>query len=352
MNLRGVSRTLAALGIAGVTFAVTTLPLSAQSAVTAVNDVATVSEDASVTINVLANDTGTGLTLQSVTDPPHGTAVISAGQVVYTPDANFHGTDTFAYTTTDGATSVGAAVTVTVTPVNDAPVANADAATVQVDSNKVIDVLANDTDVDGDTLTPELQSNPSHGTASVDPVTKKVTYVPVSGYVGSDSFTYRASDGTAVSNTVTVSITVAAAPSGGVGLNPRVVAVCDANPGDARLQGLCNVYRNFEMPSWAKGKIGLVILKLAPRQTTTDRVLEVCNSTTSEHVQWLCSIYRAEQLPPGIQKLVGKQILAEAQGGSSITTDDTKTRDGDDNRGHDPKDDHGHGNDWREKKDR
>ena len=114
MNLRGVSRTLSALGIAGVTFAVTALPLSAQSAVSAVNDAATVSEDASVTINVLANDTGTGLTLQSVTDPPHGTAAISGGQVVYTPDQNFHGTDTFAYTVTDGTTSVGAAVTVTV----------------------------------------------------------------------------------------------------------------------------------------------------------------------------------------------------------------------------------------------
>ena len=340
MNLRGVSRTLSALGIAGVTFAVTALPLSAQSAVSAVNDAATVSEDASVTINVLANDTGTGLTLQSVTDPPHGTAAISGGQVVYTPDQNFHGTDTFAYTVTDGTTSVGAAVTVTVTSVNDAPVANADAATVTTGSTKAIDVLANDTDVDGDVLVAELQSNPSHGTATVDPVTKKVTYVPAAGYTGSDSFTYRASDGTAVSNTVTVIVTVKAADSnpGNIGLNPRVIAVCDANPGDARLEGLCNVYRSFDMPSWARGKIGLVILKLAPKQTVTDRVLEICDGSVTDHVQWLCSIYRAEQLPPGIQKLVGKQIISEALGDSSnIKNNGNKTED--DHRGRDSKDD-------------
>ncbi len=348
MRLRGVSHTLTALGIAGVTFAMTALPLAAQTGVSAVNDAATVSEDASVTINVLTNDTGSGLTLQSVTDPPHGTAVISGGVVVYTPDANYHGTDTFGYVVTDGTTSVGAAVTMTVTPVNDAPVATADAATVKSGATKAIDVLANDTDVDGDVLTVELQSSPSHGTATVDPATKKVTYVPTSGYTGSDSFTYRASDGAAVSNTVSVLITVKAdsAPDGGIKLNPRVEATCAANPDDSRIQGLCGVYRNLDMPPWARGKIGVVILKLAPKPSTTDRVLEVCDSATSEHVQWLCSLYREDELPPGIQKLVGKRIIAVADGGDDFKDRDRADHDRD-KRGHD-RDDHNK----RDKKDR
>lgn len=89
-----------------------------------------------------------------------------------------------------------------------------------------------------------------------------------------------------------------------------------------------------------------MILKLAPKPSTTDRVLEVCDSATSEHVQWLCSLYREDELPPGIQKLVGKRIIAVADGGDDFKDRDRADHDRD-KRGHD-RDDHNK----RDKKDR
>ena len=70
------------------------------------------------------------------------------------------------------------------------------------------------TDPDGDALTLEKVAGPSHGTlGAIDQGTKKVTYTPAAGYSGPDSFTYRATDGTATSPAATVSITVVAPPN-------------------------------------------------------------------------------------------------------------------------------------------
>ena len=85
-------------------------------------------------------------------------------------------------------------VNVTVTAVNDPPVANDDAATVAEDSsNNTIDVLANDTDTDGDTLSIGTVSDPPHGTALIQGGVVK--YAPDANYNGSDSFTYTVNDG-------------------------------------------------------------------------------------------------------------------------------------------------------------
>ena len=93
------------------------------------DDTAETDEDVPVTIDVLANDTdvdtGDTLTIQSVSDPANGTAVINAGQIDYTPDGEFSGTDTFTYTITDGTDTDTATVTITVNEVNDAPIADA-----------------------------------------------------------------------------------------------------------------------------------------------------------------------------------------------------------------------------------
>ncbi|WP_165849379.1 InlB B-repeat-containing protein [Candidatus Cryosericum septentrionale] len=97
---------------------------SAVQAATAVDDVVSTNEDASVTISVLGNDTGSGLKVASVTAPGNGTAVIldeSAGTILYTPASDWNGTDTFTYTVSEGSTLPSATVTVTVTAVNDAP---------------------------------------------------------------------------------------------------------------------------------------------------------------------------------------------------------------------------------------
>jgi len=317
MNLKRMRSAVIMTAAAGLAAFALAAPASAQTTITAASDTATVLEDGSVTINVLANDTpATGLTLSSVTQPAKGTATITGGQVVYTPKANFHGTDTFAYTVTDGTTTVGAAVTVTVLPVNDAPVAKPDSAKTTVGVAIVIDVLKNDKDVDGDALVVVLQSQPSHGTATLDVNTKKVTYTPTAGYVGADSFTYYASDGVANSETVTVSIQVKAS-SGGLddSTNAKVLAVCAAHSGEARMVSLCGIYLNVDIPPWARANIGHIILKLEPKPTQTDAVLAACAEKDDEHIVWLCGVYKSGELPPGMAKHVGQRILVLAKDG-------------------------------------
>ena len=172
------------------------------------DDVALTSEDGSVTIDVLANDTssdGGPLAITSVSDGAHGTAALNAdGSVLYTPDADFNGADAFTYTVSDGNGGFDtASVAVTVTPVNDAPVANDDTAT--TNSPVTIDVLANDTDADGDPLTVTAASA-LNGDVVIN-ADGTVTYTPHDGFTGVDTLTYTISDGNGGAATATVAVT-------------------------------------------------------------------------------------------------------------------------------------------------
>ena len=188
----------------------------------AIDDAATTAEDNSVTIDVLANDTdpeGDPLTIVNVSDPAHGTAAIVGGKIVYTPDADYNGTDTITYTISDGNGNTDTAtVTVTVTPVNDAPVAADDAASTPEDTAVTINVLGNDTDVDGDPLTITNVSAPANGTATI--VGGQIVYTPNPDFNGTDTITYTISDGKGGTDTATVTVTVG-------GVNDAPVAVDD-----------------------------------------------------------------------------------------------------------------------------
>ena len=133
------------------------------------------------------------------------------GTITYTPDLHFNGTDTFTYTITDGQGGTDTAtVTVSVVPVNDAPVANPDSDTTPEDTPTTIPVLANDTDIEGDTLTVALVTQPANGTVVING-DGTVTYTPDPNFNGTDTFTYRVcDDGTPVAcdeGTVTVTVT-------------------------------------------------------------------------------------------------------------------------------------------------
>ena len=199
--------------VATVTITVT----GVNDAPVAVNDTASTPEETAVSGTVLGNDTdvdtGTTLTATLGASPAHGAVTLNAdGSFTYTPAANFSGTDSFTYTASDGtAVSNVATVTITVTGVNDAPVAVNDTATVSEDSAGTNgNVLNNDTDVDtGTTLTATLGASPSNGTVTLA-ANGTFTYTPAPDFNGTDSFTYTASDGTAVSNVATVTIAVTA----------------------------------------------------------------------------------------------------------------------------------------------
>jgi VCBS repeat-containing protein len=178
------------------------------------DDAYTIDEDVVLTIpapGVLANDIdGEGEPLSAILDtgPSNGTVTLNAdGSFTYTPAADFNATDSFTYHANDGALDSNVAtVTITVNPVNDAPVANDDSATTNEDTAVTIDVLANDLDVDGDTLTVDSVTQGSNGTVTNN--STDVVYTPAADYCGADSFTYTASDGNGGSDTTTVSITV------------------------------------------------------------------------------------------------------------------------------------------------
>src|SRR6058998_1259129 len=165
---------------------------------------------------VLANDTDVDadtLSAVLVSNPTHGTLTLNSdGSLVYMPALNFNGIDSFTYKANDGQAQSGVAtVTITVTPVNDAPVAaDDDSYTTPEDTQLTViapGVLANDTDVDGDILTAALVSGPAHGTLTLN-ADGSLVYMPALNFNGTDSFTYKASDGQAQSGVATVTITV------------------------------------------------------------------------------------------------------------------------------------------------
>jgi subtilisin-like proprotein convertase family protein len=179
---------------------------------TALDDSGVTDEDLDVTVDVLANDSdadGDTLQMTSLTNPANGSVVDNGdGTVTYTPANNFNGTDSFTYRAFDGTDySDPATVTITVTPVNDNPVAVDDSATTEQDTAVVIPVLANDTDVDlDDTLSVQSVGTATNGTVTIGG--SDVTYTPDAGYFGADSFTYTVSDNNGGTDTATVNVNV------------------------------------------------------------------------------------------------------------------------------------------------
>ncbi|GKY88985.1 Ig-like domain-containing protein [Sinisalibacter aestuarii] len=175
------------------------------------DDTATTDEDTAVTIDVLGNDTdpdGDPLTVTEATSPDGDVVINPDGTITFTPDENFNGTTEITYTVDDGNGGTDTAtVTVEVTPVNDDPDAVDDTASTDENTTVTVDLLGNDSDVDGDTLEIVDISDPANGTI-VDNGDGTVDYIPDPGFSGTDSFTYTVSDGNGGTDTATVTVNV------------------------------------------------------------------------------------------------------------------------------------------------
>ena len=177
----------------------------------AANDSATVNQDSSINLTVLANDSdsdGDSLTITSTTAPLHGLAAVNTnGTVTYTPVARFSGQDSFSYTISDGkGGSASATVNIQVNFVNYAPIATDQTFSTSEDIPRSIMLGA--TDANGDPLTYSVVSQPLHGSLLPVSGNGNFTYTPSPDFNGQDSFTFKANDGKADSNIATISMTV------------------------------------------------------------------------------------------------------------------------------------------------
>lgn len=193
----------------------------------AVEDAATGVEDSALTIGVLDNDLGQGISVALANDGAKGAVTINDnGTVTYRPNANATGRDSFTYTIEDidGATS-STTVAVSLDAVNDAPIAQADSYTIAADETLAVaaaGLLANDSDIDGDSLS--VSTTPvqdvTYGSLTLN-ADGSFTYIPDADFIGEDSFTYELSDGQGGTDTATVTLTATSA-------NDAPVAVDDS----------------------------------------------------------------------------------------------------------------------------
>lgn len=204
----------------------------------AVNDAATTNEGTAIEISVRTNDTdadGDVLTVSGVTQGANGSVVIDAvtNNPIYIPNTGYTGTDQFTYTIVDGnGGTATATVTVTVNAVvNRAPVAVDDSFFAGSGPLTITraQLLVNDTDADGDTLTIVSVQNALNGTVSL--IGGNVVFTATAGYEGDASFTYTIEDPSGAASTATVTVRVGSAMAPSVVVLKSLVAIAQGTGG-------------------------------------------------------------------------------------------------------------------------
>lgn len=198
-----------------------TVNLTVNNIPTAMLTSATLDEDHFVTLDVIANASdsdGDILSVSEYTQTTNGTISLNElNQLVYTPNTNYFGMDSFTYTISDGnGGTVTQTVNLTINSVNDVPTATLASATVEENSSIVIDVLASASDIENDTLTIDSYTQAGNGTITLN-AENELVYTPNVNYSGTDSFTYTISDGNGGTITKTVDLTVNPLPFNFIG---------------------------------------------------------------------------------------------------------------------------------------
>ena len=164
-------------------------------------------EDTSTNLTLIGQSGQGAVTFGILTNPTNGvlgTLNTNTGAVTYQPNSNYSGPDFFRYRVSDGSLLATGTVSITVTPVNDAPIAFSQSLTNAEDTALAIALTASD--VDGPVTNFVVTGNPAHGTLSG--TAPNLTYAPVTNYFGSDSLSFRVNDGSLTSAVATVSITL------------------------------------------------------------------------------------------------------------------------------------------------
>ena len=174
----------------------------------AVADAYTINVNKQTQFNVINNDSepdGQSYSITSVGTASHGVVTLFGNNVNYSPASNYAGADSFIYTLTDasGATAIA---TVSITIINNAPIAIADSYTTSVNAAKTINPMDNDKDPENQSISISFVGTPVSGTAVKSG--NSIVYTPSNNFVGSDSFTYTIADASGATSTSTISFTV------------------------------------------------------------------------------------------------------------------------------------------------
>ncbi len=236
-------------------------------------DSVTTNEDNPLLIDVLANSTDVendSINIVSVSNVSNGTIEIIDGKILYTPNKDFNGTDSFEVTISDSnGAETTKTVNITVNSVNDVPVATITTATTDEDNSITIDVLANASDVDGDSLTIKEVSNGSHGTASIIEDTngdKVIQYVPTANFNGTDTIIYTITDGNGGETTKSISIVVNSvndtpiATDDSISLNEDSTVIINALNNDTDIEDELSSYNKENINIVAAAAFGVVVL--------------------------------------------------------------------------------------------
>jgi hypothetical protein len=172
---------------------------------TLMNVQADTNEDVPVDLHVLGgarDPDGDPLTVTTVSAGGHRADIVEGSIIRIVPTPNFHGFIAVSFRVSDRHFEVLGNTSVTVRPVNDAPVA----AGGTLDIHGTDPITLTGSDIEGDALSFEVVGGPASGTLSGVPPT--LVYTPDAGFIGNDEFTYRASDGAAVSEPATLQLRV------------------------------------------------------------------------------------------------------------------------------------------------